>query len=85
MPKRGESFMSMNGSPITAESKKIAGTRDSAIVSVPLLNGKVMELDLTAPDLSGLKTTLSKKEKAEGRDQLQALMDQLAAVQSSLL
>eukprot|EP00040_Diaphanoeca_grandis_P006399 m.37292 g.37292 ORF g.37292 m.37292 type:complete len:287 (-) comp17622_c0_seq1:307-1167(-) len=76
MPKRGESFMSMNGSPIAVENNVKIDSR-SSIITMTLGNSgnKMVQLDETT--LATVKKTLSKRAKKEANDKLQQLMDQI--------
>jgi hypothetical protein len=87
-PKRGESFMSMNGSPIAMGGPigaKMAMSR-SSIITVPLDGGKFVRLDTAADiaDFGSIKANLSKKSKKEAVDKLQQLMDQIAGCMDAL-
>jgi len=82
--KRGESLMSLNGSPVTMENKMTARMqRQSSIISVPLTGGKVVQLDGVA-GIEAAKGNMSRRAKTETLNHLESLQAQIASMMSAL-
>ena len=78
---RGESILSMNGSPLAVDTRttRVAGTS----ILVPLANGKAIELDPTA-GFSADALGLSKRARKEAVGKLAALQSQVASLMAQL-
>lgn len=85
LAKRGESIMSINGSPIAQKDQPrvMLGDRDSSIISLNLNGGKILQLD-GVQSVQKFKRTMSKRAKKEATDQLQRLQEQIAMMQAQL-
>ena len=87
MPRHGESMMSMNGSPLAADTRtaRVATTSSgrSASIMVPLSNGKAIAFDPSA-DLDVNTKGLSKRARKEAVSKLAALQNQVASLMAQL-
>lgn len=86
LAKRGESIMSLNGSPISiAQKRTIAGNaRNSmAVISIPLANGKMIELEGTN-NIDGFKRGMNKRDKKRAVNELANMQAQLSQLMASL-
>jgi len=84
MPKRGESILSMNGSPLAMDVKStriVAGPLTT--VMLPMANGKAIELDPTG-SLAANTKGLTKRGRKEVVGKLQTLQDQVASLMAQL-
>ena len=82
--KRGESFISLNGSPIAAGPPGVHLASSASTITLPLDDGKIMQLPATVDDLGPATKGLSKRNKRAARDKLAALQDQLTAMMAAL-
>eukprot|EP00730_Choanoeca_flexa_P013759 TRINITY_DN5670_c0_g1_i1.p1 TRINITY_DN5670_c0_g1~~TRINITY_DN5670_c0_g1_i1.p1 ORF type:complete len:268 (+),score=77.03 TRINITY_DN5670_c0_g1_i1:73-876(+) len=86
-PKQGECMLSENGSPIALDTGgvRVRSTRGrSTIITVPLDNGKAVELNPEDLKKQNVKKVLNKKEKREALKHLEALQDQVASLMQQL-
>eukprot|EP00045_Choanoeca_perplexa_P008346 m.77212 g.77212 ORF g.77212 m.77212 type:complete len:272 (-) comp14457_c0_seq1:893-1708(-) len=87
-PKKGECMLSENGSPIAVETSgvRVRSTRGrDTIITVPLNNGKAVELNPEMMGKQDMKKVLNKKEKREALKHLQALQDQVSSLMQNLM
>lgn len=84
MAKRGESIMSMNGSPIALASKTASVGSKRTTISVSLKGGKIVELADIA-SVAAAKKGMTKRNKKEAVDQLAELEAQIASMKAMLM
>ncbi|EDQ84021.1 uncharacterized protein MONBRDRAFT_34823 [Monosiga brevicollis MX1] len=90
--RKGECLVSENGSPVMLDSDGVhvrasssRGTRDT-IITVPLDNGKAIELSADAlQNADGPSKMLSKKQKAAAKSYLTSLQEQVGALLQQLM
>jgi len=85
LAKRGESIMSINGSPIAQsdQPRVMHDGRDSSIISLNLQGGKVLHLE-GIQSIKKVSRTLSKRAKKDALSQLERLQEQIAQMQAQL-